>query len=97
MESVIMYLLSEATSLGRGRGFRNAILVFSSAISHQLRDSTRRGMWFCPVGSTPKVPYVLYLFILGALPVLVRTSLIGLSGRGGVHYNQLPIAEVEIV
>ncbi len=35
------------------RQLRASLLIFTTLISHQLRDATRRGLWFWPLGSTP--------------------------------------------
>ncbi len=32
-------------------------LIVVALLSHQLRDATRRGIWFWPMGSTSKLPY----------------------------------------
>ncbi|CAB3988487.1 transmembrane 267-like [Paramuricea clavata] len=45
-----------------------------SVVSHHVRDGHRRGVWFWPVGSTPAIPYWLYLLIIILLPL--STSLI---------------------
>ncbi|XP_012264246.2 transmembrane protein 267 [Athalia rosae] len=48
------------------------ILVFITGVfSHHIRDATRRGMWFCPFGSTPPIPYYLYICIAMGLPYLI--------------------------
>ena len=43
-------------------------LVFAVAwMSHHMRDATRRGLWFAPLGSTPPLPRWVYLGgVLGA-------------------------------
>ncbi|KAH9087720.1 hypothetical protein LEN26_019865 [Aphanomyces euteiches] len=38
-------------------------------LSHQLRDSFRRGLWFSPFGSTIPLPYPLYLILELILPL----------------------------
>ncbi|DAZ99531.1 TPA: hypothetical protein N0F65_005403 [Lagenidium giganteum] len=43
-------------------------------MSHQLRDAHRRGLWFWPLGSTPALPYAVYLALELALPVLCAKS-----------------------
>lgn len=104
LESVVAWAASECLPCGRGRGLRHALIVAASGISHQLRDSTRRGMWFCPLGSTPKLPYALYLLVLAGLPLLVRGLLLayGQIGAGAAAgYSHVPVQEdrgrIEIV
>lgn len=38
---------------------------------HHLRDALRRGLWFCPLESTPIISYRVYLIIISAQPVLI--------------------------
>jgi hypothetical protein len=54
------------------RNYRTGLLVSVSLFSHQLRDATRRGLWFWPMGSTPRIPYAIYLTMLCALVPLVH-------------------------
>jgi hypothetical protein len=60
-------------------------LPSSAGVSHQLRDSIRRGLWLCPLGSTAKLPYGLYLTLLGALPLLIRAGLAKVGGMPALH------------
>ncbi|KDO35254.1 hypothetical protein SPRG_00100 [Saprolegnia parasitica CBS 223.65] len=54
------------------RRVRAVAFVLACLLSHHLRDSYRRGLWIAPVvGSTPPVPYPIYL----VLEVLLPTSL----------------------
>jgi hypothetical protein len=43
--------------------------------THQLRDATRRGLWFWPAGSTPPVPYWLYLAALALVPLVTQRAM----------------------
>ncbi len=43
------------------RNLRGSLLVASSLMVHLLRDGIRRGLWFWPFGSTPRLS--LYVFI----------------------------------
>ena len=43
-----------------------------AVISHHLRDGHRRGLWFWPIGSTPAIPYRLYVVCIVALPYFVK-------------------------
>ncbi|KAL4660829.1 hypothetical protein GN956_G1536 [Arapaima gigas] len=45
-------------------------LLFLSLASHHLRDATRRGLWLWPLGSTPPLPYWLYVALTSTLPHL---------------------------
>lgn len=45
---------------------------FIAWTSHHIRDSTRRGLWLPPFGSTPSLPYTLYICLILILPLLVR-------------------------
>ncbi|KAK4023890.1 hypothetical protein OUZ56_009284 [Daphnia magna] len=45
-------------------------LIITTAIwTHHWRDGYRRGIWICPIGSTPPYWYFLYLVGLVALPL----------------------------
>jgi hypothetical protein len=39
-----------------------------------LRDGYRRGLWFWPFGSTPAIPYTIYLFLELILPFVLGQS-----------------------
>ncbi|XP_020283771.1 transmembrane protein 267 [Pseudomyrmex gracilis] len=43
-------------------------LILAAFLSHHIRDGTRRGLWFCPFGSTRPIPYYLYLSLCMFLP-----------------------------
>ncbi len=64
-----------AHALGR-RGVlpHAAVLVACAWGTHQLRDAVRRGLWCPPLGSTPTLPYALYLALIGGAPLLVAGS-----------------------
>lgn len=54
---------------------RSLPYVFAVAvISHHLRDGNRRGLWFWPLGSTPPVPYWIYICCTVALPFIVKET-----------------------
>jgi len=49
------------------------LLLFLTCItSHHLRDSLRRGLWFCPLGETSPLPVPLYFSLLLVLPFISR-------------------------
>ncbi|CAM1319488.1 C5orf28 (predicted) [Pycnogonum litorale] len=52
-----------------------AWLIFVAFISHHLRDSTRRGLWFFYFGSTEPLPYNVYLSAQIMLPLSVKYCL----------------------
>lgn len=47
--------------------------VVVALLSHQLRDAMRLGLWCWPLGSTPPIPYVLYLALEEALPFVMAS------------------------
>lgn len=61
------------------------IVAFST---HHVRDSTRRGLWFWPLGSIPALPYYLYIFILIAIPYLLIFLIRMTSSNVNVHWHQ---------
>ncbi|XP_032680176.1 transmembrane protein 267 [Odontomachus brunneus] len=46
-------------------------IILAAFLSHHIRDGTRRGLWFCPFGSTPPLPYYLYVSLEMSLPYLL--------------------------
>lgn len=56
---------------------RAGAAVFSAGASHQLRDSTRRGLWLYPPRGpkTPPVMYPVYLLAQAALPLTITFAL----------------------
>lgn len=47
-------------------------MMLTSFLSHHIRDATRRGLWFCPIGSTQPIPYYLYLVMSMMLPHVLQ-------------------------
>lgn len=45
------------------------LIAFSS---HQIRDATRRGLWFAPFGSTPALPQCVYVGLIVTIPLILR-------------------------
>jgi len=43
--------------------------------SHHIRDSTRRGLWFPPFGSTRALPTTTYMLLTMLIPVLFKAVL----------------------
>ncbi|XP_064214056.1 transmembrane protein 267 [Tribolium castaneum] len=60
-----------------------------SFVSHHTRDATRRGFWFYPFGSTPPIPYFLYVGMTCFLPpvVCVLHDLVWIGGESGPRYT----------
>ena len=48
-----------------------SVMCFVAWTSHHVRDGSRRGLWFAPIGSTPVILYKLYLTITLVLPLVV--------------------------
>ena len=48
-----------------------AVSCSVACTSHHVRDGSRRGLWFPPFGSTPLIPYKLYLTITLVLPLVL--------------------------
>ena len=40
------------------------VIIIVGMVAHHLRDSIRRGLYFYPLGSTPPLPYSIYLFCI---------------------------------
>merc|ERR1712181_163529 len=70
--SLLLLPLLLALLLRHSLHLRPLLLLLTCVFSHHLRDSIRRGLWFCPVGQTPSLPFPLYLFIL---PLFSRLAL----------------------
>lgn len=51
-------------------------IILASFLSHHIRDGTRRGLWFCPIGSTQPIPYYLYLSMSMILPHVLQWLMI---------------------
>ncbi|KAG5314750.1 TM267 protein, partial [Pseudoatta argentina] len=47
-------------------------MILAAFLSHHIRDGTRRGLWFCPFGSTRPIPYYLYVSLCMSLPYILH-------------------------
>nr|XP_012234514.1 PREDICTED: transmembrane protein C5orf28 [Linepithema humile] len=48
-------------------------VILAAFLSHHIRDGTRRrGLWFCPFGSTRPIPYYLYVSLCMSLPYILH-------------------------
>lgn len=56
-------------------GVRGSLLLLTAWLTHHLRDSIRRGLWFCPWGSLKPTPYWLYLTAMALLPLMLQPVL----------------------
>jgi len=62
-------------------GQRLSLLFMSAALSHQLRDALRHGLWFCHLGfSTAPLSFHVYILLTMTLPLVIRRLL---AKRGG--------------
>ena len=43
-----------------------------SWLSHHIRDASRRGLWFAPLGSTPPLPQWMYITLTLILPLFFK-------------------------
>ncbi|KAJ9599531.1 hypothetical protein L9F63_010003 [Diploptera punctata] len=57
-------------------------ILLAAILSHHIRDATRRGFWIFPFGSTPPLPYSLYIVANMALPHVIK-ALIWYTGNSG--------------
>ncbi|XP_015430695.1 PREDICTED: transmembrane protein C5orf28 [Dufourea novaeangliae] len=62
-------------------------IVLASFLSHHIRDGTRRGLWFCPIGSTQPIPYYLYLSMSMMLPHILQWLMIPLEYESKTYEN----------
>lgn len=49
----------------------SSLIILTVFVSHHTRDATRRGYWFYPLGSTPPLPYTIYVIITCIFPFLI--------------------------
>nr|XP_033340130.1 transmembrane protein 267 [Megalopta genalis] len=64
-----------------------AWMILASFLSHHIRDGTRRGLWFCPIGSTEPIPYYLYLCMSMMLPHVLQWLMIMPAHETKIHSN----------
>ncbi|XP_003703854.1 transmembrane protein 267 [Megachile rotundata] len=60
-------------------------IILASFLSHHIRDATRRGLWFCPIGSTQPIPYYLYLIMSMMLPHVLQWLMISFIHESRTH------------
>ena len=62
-----------------------SLLITLSFISHHVRDGYRRGIWFWPFGSTPPIPYWLYLVLITLFPGVITLIIKIIVNRPNSH------------
>ncbi|XP_078042385.1 transmembrane protein 267 [Augochlora pura] len=62
-------------------------MILASFLSHHIRDGTRRGLWFCPIGSTEPIPYYLYLSMSMMLPHVLQWLMVSLAQEPKTYNN----------
>jgi hypothetical protein len=68
-------------------------LTWVSFFTHHIRDSCRRGIWLWPFGSTPPIPYYLYVLTILALPYLI---IIPLKDNDKILYVPVTISTIDV-
>lgn len=48
-----------------------SVMCFLAWTSHHVRDGSRRGLWFPPIGSTPAIPYSIYVTLTCLMPLVM--------------------------
>lgn len=70
---IIDGILIVMSLLLRTRSLQLFTMIFSVAwLSHHVRDSVRRGLWFPPFGETPQLPKFLYLICISLIPLVTK-------------------------
>jgi hypothetical protein len=75
--AVLLVVLMQRTCrrlLWRGGPLSPTVAVAVAVSTHHLRDATRRGLWCWPLGSTPPLPYPLFLALTALLPLWLRST-----------------------
>lgn len=65
---------------------RISCIIWVAFATHHTRDAYRRGFWFSPFGSTPPIPYYLYIAFTLFVPYLIVYAL-----------NSIDVAKVRTV
>lgn len=74
-----LFLLIYSKMLNQPNISDYAWIILSSFLSHHIRDANRRGLWFCPFGSTRPIPYHFYLTLSMTFPYLEYFSMLLLN------------------
>ncbi|KAK7096327.1 transmembrane protein 267-like [Littorina saxatilis] len=62
-----------------------ALLCCVAWLTHHLRDASRRGLWFPPLGSSPPLPYAVYVVSTVAVAVAARCVYVWCVAVPSVH------------
>lgn len=74
----LLFMLAQTMPKYQQSVVQNSAWIFSIAwTSHHIRDGSRRGLWFWPIGNTPPLGKWLYIISVMILPMVFR--LIGVS------------------
>jgi hypothetical protein len=96
LASCLTWVVLEKALRRPEQGRRYGLVVLAAGLTHQLRDSIRRGMWFCPLGSLPPTPYLLYVVMIAVAPFGLRVLLHYLL-RSGARTPYTPYQAVPII
>ncbi|XP_065923786.1 transmembrane protein 267-like [Magallana gigas] len=66
---VLLFLTGHA--LNKGWIKLLSVMCFLAWMSHHVRDGSRRGLWFPPLGSTPAIPYSIYVTVTCLMPLVM--------------------------
>ncbi|KAL1506177.1 hypothetical protein ABEB36_005585 [Hypothenemus hampei] len=86
--SVVLLLWSYLASYQFLKRF--ALLVLTAFATHHIRDATRRGLWLWPFGSTPAIPYGIYIGLLCVFPhiMVIADGLIKIDkSQSNIYYS----------
>ncbi|VEN43758.1 unnamed protein product [Callosobruchus maculatus] len=64
-------LLLVSYQLGMSSLKRSTLIIFAAFFTHHVRDATRRGFWMYPFGSTPPIPYAVYVGLTCSAPYVI--------------------------
>lgn len=84
--SAIIVILCFAYKLNIFWLYQFGWILIAAVVSHHVRDSSRRGFWLWPFGSTPPTQYGLYIIIQMLLPYAISFLM-----------NQFPMTNVQNV
>lgn len=65
------WLFSKLRGASKWRRIHRISFVLVTLMSHQIRDANRHGLWSWPIGSTPGIFYLVYVFMELALPIVL--------------------------
>jgi hypothetical protein len=77
----VTFILASSAVAAFILGPRRGLLLLHAWLSHNLRDSHRRGFYLVGIGSTPAVPYELYIVLSVVFPLCIRAFVRVLPSR----------------